>query len=308
VPSQVPPSASCKKALKVRRPWQLRRFLLALLGVLLPLPLAWLLYAATHGALQARIQEGRVVPILTDEEFRAQLSYLKPCQTDTDCTTPLACYFDPARRMHVCGDSTCQTDLQCEEGYTCRTLSTVGRQARVRLCVLKGVRAEGEQCAPFFPSAQYHCVPGLLCQDWCGRPCQMEELESCPEGFFCREGPEGASCLPRCESQGCAAGQRCVSRDEGIAICATVHGQDCELEPCPEGQKCQMRALPEKPGQLWGQCIQACGEDKPPCLQGRVCIADKCYRACDPHDPSACEPHFVCDTLGDNSPWYCQPG
>jgi hypothetical protein len=281
---------------------------MVVLGGLLPLPLAWLLYAATLRGLTERIQEGPVVPILTNEEFRGQLSYLKPCRTEKDCTPPLACYFDPARRMRLCGDSTCLTDLQCEEGYTCRTLRTVGHKARVRLCVPRGGRKEGEQCAPFFPQAEYHCVPGLLCQDWCGRPCQIDVPESCPEGFFCREGPEGTSCLPTCEGQRCPGGQRCVSRRQGVSICAMVHGQDCESNPCPQGQTCKLRELPTRPGELWGECVQGCDEDQPPCPEGKVCIAGWCSQACDPRSPSACGPHFVCDTLGDGSPWYCQPG
>lgn len=292
----------------MQRPWQPRPFLTAVLGILLPLPLVWLFYAVTQAPLKARIEEGPVVPMLTDEEFRAQLGYLKSCQTATDCTPPLACYFDPMRRTSICGDSTCQTDQQCEEGYTCRTLETAGREARLRLCVRRGVRKEGEQCAPFFDNPQYHCTPGLLCQDWCGRPCRVNEPASCPEGFFCRDGPEGASCLPSCDERRCPEGQRCASRGEGISICATVHGEDCELESCPQGQKCRMEDLPEKPGELWGECVQSCGENRPPCPEDRVCIVSGCYRACSPEAPSTCGPHFVCDTSGSGSPWYCRPG
>lgn len=284
-----------------------RTFLMALLGLLLPLPLAWLLYTAMsgHDASLPSPQGKVLIPMLAPEERLRLRTHEQDCITDADCESPLRCFFNVRTQVRSCTDSTCMTDLHCADGFACRTLGTDSGKARVRACSLVGVRKEGEECVELPSIREEGCEKGLLCHGFCGRPCRLDEPSSCPEGYFCDDGDDGPSCLPTCEGRSCPEGQRCVPRAGRASVCATVYGQDCERTSCPQELDCSVSTYPWRPGKIWMECLRACGENHPPCPEGTVCHLYQCHKSCGPEDSSACGPGFVCSR---REPRICVPG
>jgi hypothetical protein len=278
-----------------------------LLGLLLPAPLAWLFHLTVAGAGAGEPRRARAAPMLSTEERRGLMSYERGCATGDDCEPPLGCFTNPRAMARYCTDSRCLTDSHCPEGFVCRMMKTEGDGPPVRLCALVGVRKEGEACARMPPSREFGCERELLCQGRCGRPCQLDAPANCPEGFFCRDGLEGPSCLPSCEGRSCPAGQRCVRFDEGISVCAEVHGQDCQQAPCPEGQRCFVHSPVARPGEVWMGCLVPCDAEGPACPEGLLCHSRFCRRACDPGVPDTCGPHYQCARHADTEPWTCRP-
>ena len=90
--------------------WRTR--LAALLGLLLPLPLVWLLsvvlYSHGHGGDTDSVpsQSMSLVPMLTPGERQSLLTYKQDCRTDADCEQPLRCFFNMLLRHSYCADST----------------------------------------------------------------------------------------------------------------------------------------------------------------------------------------------------------
>jgi hypothetical protein len=275
-----------------------RAILSILLGILLPLPLVWLLSATMsgHGTHPTLPQGLRLVPMLTAEERQRLRTYDQACRTDAECESPLHCLGDRRTGRKHCTDSECLAESQCPPAHVCRARFTENSQEVVLGCSRVGVRKEGELCEEFPSIPEDGCEKGLLCQGFCGRPCRLDEPSSCPDGFVCKEGSDGPSCLPTCEGRACPAGQRCVtSLMGGIgSVCMTVHGQDCELTPCGKGLDCSIEVYPTAPGEVWMQCLGLCGDTEPRCPQGRVCSLYQCHQACEPDGPSVCEPGFAC--------------
>ncbi|MFY0572541.1 hypothetical protein ACN28E_53165 [Archangium lansingense] len=285
-----------------------RHLLAALLGILLLLPLAWTLHTAMLGGVRPTPQ-AKVVPMLSPGERQSLKTYERPCESRKDCEPPLACFFNPRSMWRYCTDSRCMTDQHCSEDMVCRTVETLKGARLLRQCTLVGVRREGEPCADMMTSREAACERGLLCQsEHCGRPCRVEEPGSCPEGFFCREGLDGPSCLPTCEGRACPEGQDCVRLEEGVSVCAQVHGHNCQRTPCPEGQKCSIRNTFSHPNEAWGTCLIRCGDEHtPPCPEGFVCEMKYCRKSCDPAVPNACGPHYKCHRYSEEYAWACEP-
>jgi len=294
-----------------------RASLAAMLGLFLILPLVWMLYMAMfrQGTDTPRAQYKRApVPMLSPEQRRGLLTYERDCDSDADCEPPLRCFFSTRSMSRYCSDSRCVTDMQCQEGFVCRTQTTLSNEDPIRVCSLVGVRKEGEACLGHPSTRDHACEKDLLCQERCGRPCQMDEPSSCPEGFFCHDGPEnGPSCLPTCEGRTCPEGQRCVVLDkpqsEGrhASLCARLYGQDCRQNPCPQGQRCRLYSYPVPADTVWMECIASCGEGSPPCPEGTICHMYQCLKACAPENPSSCEPGFACHRKSAQEPWRCVP-
>jgi hypothetical protein len=286
-----------------------RNLLGSLAVLLLVLPLAWLSFLALRETDGPRLPSGvPQLPRLSPEERLRLLTYKRACDADADCEPPLGCIFHEPARVSYCSDSTCLDDRHCPDGFTCRTLDTLEGTAQFRFCVLVGTLQEGQQCRVFSSKQKDACGPGLICQGWCGRPCQREETASCPEGFSCVAGPNGPSCLPSCEGRSCPPGQDCVQRGEGASFCFTVHGEDCHRSPCPQGQQCVTYESPARPGSLWRECQVSCGgEAAPSCPEGTVCYLSRCHRACNPETSSSCGPDFRCGRRDDDAPWTCLP-
>lgn len=301
-----PPSdeASCTK-------WRTR--LAILLGLLLPLPLIWLLSFAVydHGYANptdaSYTQPMRLVPMLTPGERQGLLTYKQECRTDTDCDQPLRCFFNMLVQHSYCADSTCMTEEHCPEGFTCQTWATHNGKDQLRICSVVGVRKEGEVCLMLPREREDGCERGLLCRDRCGRPCRVEDLSTCPEGAFCEDDPSGPSCQPTCEGRTCPEGQRCVSRGGRISTCAQILGQDCQLNACPQGQVCSIHEYPEHAHTVWMDCLQSCDmQGAPTCPEGTVCHLYRCRKSCTPEDSSVCGSGFKCGhRLGE--PWTCIP-
>jgi hypothetical protein len=301
-------------SLESRTRW--RTLLAAMSGLVVTLPLAWLFYVAMFGwGARVTVAQGKApVPMLSSEERRSLLTYERSCKSDADCEPPLRCFFSTRSMSRYCSDSRCVTDMQCKEGFTCRTQNTLSNGDPIRVCSLVGVRKEGEVCLSHASTLDYACEQGLLCNSRCGRPCKVEDPSSCPEGFFCHTGSEdGPSCLPTCEGRTCADGQQCVALDrpalEGkhASICARVYGQDCRQNPCPEEQTCLLQLPPQSVDAVWMQCVSGCGADAPPCPEGTVCHQYVCHKSCTPEDPSSCAEGFVCQRKARREPWRCVP-
>jgi hypothetical protein len=294
------------KGLSVRVPMKRRARLAVLLCLLLPVPLVWLLHTAMDGGVLREPSGTRIAPMLSTEERRTLMSYERSCQKGEDCEAPLGCFINPRVMTRYCTDSRCLTDRHCPEGFVCRAMKTEDEEVLVRACALVGVRQEGEACKQMPATRESGCARGLLCQGWCGRPCRLDEPTSCPEGFFCREGPDGPSCLPTCEGRSCPEGQQCVRFDGGISKCAEIHGRDCQRIPCPGGQRCFVHSPSIRPGEVWMGCLAPCGEDAP-CAEGLICHMRYCRQPCDPGAQGTCASHYKCDRYSDSEPWTCGP-
>ncbi|PTL82044.1 hypothetical protein DAT35_19750 [Vitiosangium sp. GDMCC 1.1324] len=285
-----------------------RTLLAGLLGILLPLPLVWLLSAISGPDLgQPRSQHLNVVPMLTDVERQNVLTYGRECHTDADCDPQLRCFFSMVTQDSYCVDSRCMTDLQCPDGFTCQTYEAKNGKDLLNACSLVGKRKEGEVCTRFTHKLPYACERGLLCHFRCGRPCRVDDPMSCPEGYFCEDDPTGAACQPTCEGHTCPEGQQCVSVGGHVSVCATVHGQNCQRTPCVQEQHCSVTDYPQPVDEVWMRCSQICGlMDTPPCPEGTVCESFRCRETCTPGVSTGCEPGYICKHRSDDV-WLCAP-
>jgi hypothetical protein len=282
---------------------------IVLIGILLPLPLLWLLVAASFGpgVKPASAPHRDIIPMLMPVDRQNVLTYGRKCHTDMDCDPRLRCFFSMVTQDSYCVDSRCMTDSQCPEGFTCQTYTSDSGKDLLNACSLVGDRKEGEVCAGFTRERQYGCEQGLLCHYRCGRSCQLDDPASCPEGFFCEDTPTGAVCQPTCAGSTCPEGQQCVSVAPRISICATVHGQNCQQTPCEQEQSCTVSDYPLSPGEVWMGCQQPCGThiEDPPCPKGSVCDLYRCRQVCTPEDSAVCGPGFICKRRPDDV-WLCE--
>lgn len=282
-------------------PIKWRTPLLVLLGLLLPLPLILILTTlwpssrtpgerilTASGALE-------ISPVLTVEERRALLTFERPCSRREDCEPPLGCLSRNGKKG-FCVASKCLTDLQCSDGMTCRVLPTLGQGPRVRSCVAAGNLPEGAPCLALTMDGAKSCSEGLICNSFCGRPCNLEAASPCPNGFFCRPGPSGPACAPTCEKQACPEGQQCVRFTGGASMCAAPVGDDCQRSPCPEGQQCRASFSPGQPAWAALACELPCDGAERRCPQGLICHQETCQRTCDPKGPEVCGPRWACNT------------
>jgi hypothetical protein len=296
------------------RPMKWRMFLAVLLGLALPLPLAWLLYTSFLGRIEGEevnrvLPQGvHLVPMLTLEERRRVPTYERRCESDADCDPQLRCFWDMRAQRSYCTDSKCMSDEQCPEGFSCRFMTPQNDKDVLRFCSLVGVRGEGELCVMLPLDRDYGCRRDLSCHGLCGRPCELDNPTSCPEGFFCEEDPAGATCMPTCEGRTCPEGQRCISRGKRVSMCARVFGPDCLQNPCASGQDCVVSDHPEVANALWMQCLKRCSalRDAPCPDEGTVCLIYRCRKSCTKEDPSACPPGFACEGRPEE-PLTCVP-
>lgn len=268
-----------------------------LAAVLLPVPIVavLLLHGLAPLATLASQQGNPPVPELSWEERLQRPTWRQPCSLSKDCEPPLVCFFDRQVLGLYCTDSECMSDSQCREGSVCRRAETLNGEI-IKKCTMEGNRREGESCEPFSRKYANACAAGLLCNTWCGRPCEPDEPRSCPEGFFCplKAGPQGSSCLPTCESHGCPSGQECIRFRDGVSVCSVVRGTNCQRASCPEAQSCETGTLPRRPGLVWMRCESPCSADGPSCPEGFVCHLGSCLRTCEPGVEGACGPDEKC--------------
>ncbi len=289
-------------------------FLALLAGLLLSLPLA-LLLGGVPRPVPALPEVGpggrRISPVLTAEQRERLLTYRRDCGSGQPCEPPLGCLTEIRLMRQYCTDSQCSTDAQCPDGHVCRNLTTAGDGPLVRFCIPVGVRQEGEPCFALASTREGACADGLICggvrQGWCGQPCQMGDAAACPTGFFCADTEPEPVCFPTCEARGCPVGQQCIKHTEGASACAEVYGPSCQQTPCPRGGECAVGYRVERPGKIWLECIERCGEGHPPCGPGLICDAWLCRIPCDPQDPHRCLEGYVCRQHRPDRPYTCQP-
>lgn len=279
-----------------------------LLGLLLPIPLVWALSWLLPGGLGASEThngDSRVVPQLSPEESRQLLTFQRPCRGNEDCDAPLVCLRGQFMLDDACVASECATDVDCREGFSCRSIPAGERV--VRLCGATGKAKEGEFCLKLPPKQEMGCEPGLVCADRkCSRSCEPEQPQNCPEGYICSAvDAEGSVCLPTCEGRSCPEGQRCVGLGHGASVCARVHGTDCQHEPCPAEQVCEVSQRSKREGEVWMRCSLPCDTPGAPCQEGFMCMAGHCRQLCEPEEPGTCGPVEKCSGLSGRRPWVC---
>jgi hypothetical protein len=243
-------------------------------------------------------KSSEIVPSLSFEERRKLLTFEQLCKKPEDCEAPLGCLGGFQDDKALCLDSDCTSDLQCEEGFACHALRTLDRRRFIRTCVPAGKRVEGQACDKGLVLVDWACARGLRCHGFCGRSCIPGVPLMCPTGSFCHDSIDGASCQPTCEETGCPQGQQCIVMGEGLSICGLVLGQQCQQHPCAEGQECDLGY----PGILEGrnpvavsmECVQRCGDGKPPCPADAVCFSGTCRQSCDPTVANVCGPDRRC--------------
>lgn len=281
-----------------------KAFTAVVVCALLPLPLAFSLWGLKGDGSPPEGIRKAISPVLSLEEQRNLLSFGAMCHRPQDCEPPLGCLRFPSGNS-LCVSSECQTDLQCPAGFTCRLIPTKGGSPLVRYCVVAGTMKEGEPCSVNPSKTAWACERGLLCNRYCGRPCEPGDSAGCPEGFICMEGWSGPSCHPTCEGRNCPEGQRCVPFKDGSSVCAKVWGEDCEQTPCPKGQDCSVSYRPGEPGRIKMECETPCDEEKLSCAQGSICYFGACKRPCDSKAPDACSPREQCIYHPDIKRWLC---
>ena len=285
-----------------------RVLLIASACVLLLSPLAWLFFKAKSRPHEPVPKGAELIPMLAPDVRQSLLTYQRRCKTDAECEAPLGCFIKSGSKLHMCLDSTCETDRQCDEGFSCVPLKTDSGRALVRICSLVGERREGERCRVLPTIREDACARGLLCQGRCGRPCRLDEPSSCPAGFFCSEGRRGPpSCLPTCEGLSCPEGLECLQRENRVSVCARMLGPDCQKSPCPEREICRVIEPPERPWELRTECRRRCDKDSS-CPEGSICHLYECRKSCDPEVPDTCGPGLTCGHHHPLDPWYCIAG
>ena len=271
-----------------------RRILALIVALALPAPLVWLTRLAV--APEA-LPEGEVAPVLGQDRWKHP-GYDMPCRRSAECLPPLVCLQRVPAGPGRCRDSECRTDMDCEEGFYCRTVPGMGGGPLNRSCdVDKGDRQEGEPCDERLTARHHSCQRGLRCNGgWCGRRCELDEPTSCPPDFFCRQGLDGPSCVPRCEGGACPEGLECVRQAGGVSVCARAAGEDCWRTPCPEGLKCVtlFARMRQRQVTVSMECVRACAPGASACPAGSYCLEGICRRTCDEDKPESCRWDEAC--------------
>jgi hypothetical protein len=252
----------------------------------------------------------RISPVLTAEERMRLSTYHRDCGSGQACEPPLGCVTDVRIRAQYCTDSQCSTDSQCPADQRCMSIATRGNEPLVRFCVPVGRRQEGEHCFALPGDKDEACATGLQCggrEGWCARPCEPSAAAACPEGFFCSNTAPAPLCLPTCEARGCPAGQQCTRFAEGVSVCAEAYGPQCQQSPCPRGGECTVGQDVQRPGKVWMECTERCGDGRPPCGAGLICDAWLCRAPCNPQDPHPCMEGYRCKQSAQDRPYACQP-
>lgn len=232
-----------------------------------------------------------VNPVLSEGELMRLTTYKRVCRSSVECEWPLSCALDVKVDKLRCVASECETDLQCEEGFTCRAIHAT--KPRVRACMVIGTRQEGERCEGFPRRAHQGCAAGLVCAfGHCGRPCRLDKPSLCPAGTQCRDTDDGPACAPACRPGDCAEGRECIAFRDGIAACGVVVGQNCDRVPCPAGQECRRRMIGLRDRIAMG-CETPCKSDSD-CPSELHCFSKFCRRPCNVKDPSTCGPQEEC--------------
>lgn len=285
--------------------------LAVLASALLLLPLFVLLSHVLQPTLTPDSHEGRRISPVLDTESALRLStYHRTCGPDKPCEDPLGCVWDARIFKHYCTDSLCTADTQCPEGQVCRTIATEGAGPLVRVCVATGKREEKERCLVLTLDKDSACKAGLVCGGrggWCARPCHKEDAAACGDGFFCADSIPEPVCLPTCEVTGCLTGQHCIRDNEGASACARVYGSNCQQTPCSDNRICDVRFAHARPGRVWMECVERCGEGFPSCMGERICDGWQCRTACSPQRPETCGEGYRCTQVTPDVPYTCQP-
>lgn len=284
-----------------------RRLVPIAAGLLLPLPLIIIGSALVGRPEFVSTIHGRdVSPMIPKDEKRRLPTFERSCRRHEDCDPPLVCLDLGGPKSALCVASECQTDLQCQEGFTCRVLSPLGGGPLVRFCVPEGPLVEGQACHEAPARKVDACQRGLICAGWCGRPCRLEDPQSCPHGFFCQDGLNGPSCLPSCTPGDCAPGRQCVHFRDRISACLVVEGRDCQGSSCPSGQECTFSYSPGEE-RIAMECVQPCGDAHSTCPAGSMCFANACRRLCEPDKANSCGPEEQCLFHPDDQLSLCYP-
>jgi len=241
---------------------------------------------------EKRVRERPYVPL---KKLIRMPYYKRSCRHAEDCPAPLSCLMDFRFLAEICRASECDSELQCTEGEVCQPVDAIGPP--VRLCLPRGVAAEGARCSTFPLTTAEACQPGLLCNyGYCGRKCRIGQPADCPRGTFCREYLGETSCAPTCLETGCPSGLECVSpvdSEEKLSLCVKVVSDGCLKNPCPPGEECIKELAPSRQT-LAASCIARCSGEAS-CARGDTCHKGYCRHPCRIGVPGDCGPDYVCN-------------
>jgi hypothetical protein len=229
-------------------------------------------------------------PLLTPLQAKALATFEKRCTRLADCEEPLTCVYDFWQNKHLCLASECRTDADCPTGLACRAVPSKGPD--VLLCFIEGDLDEGERCKRAPRRRATACARGLICNEYCGRPCELDDETGCPEHSVCMQGLNGPSCVPSCRNKSCPPGTECIRIEGEMSVCTRPSGTNCQKTPCPDEQSCQVDFgdLPEAV-RMW--CATEC-RDTGSCPTGSICFDGTCRRECSPEVKDACPDGYVC--------------
>ena len=243
-------------------------------------------------------------PVLTPLQTKGLITFGKTCTSGRDCEEPLSCAYDLWRNRFLCLASECRTDTDCPAGLACRVSGTKGPATGIRLCSIEGDRREGERCEMFSRKRATSCARGLLCEEFCGRPCKLGDDSTCPDHSICAEGWNGPTCVPSCKGLTCPVGTECVELTREMSVCTRPSGTNCQRIPCPKGQRCQVERtrLPDAIG-MW--CGTPC-ENTASCSPGSLCLHGFCRRECSPKVAGSCPEGQTCTWYPDDQVGACE--
>jgi hypothetical protein len=95
-----------------------------------------------------------------------------------------------------------------------------------------------------------------------------------------------------------------MTGEHGISICVRLHGTDCQVNPCPEEQVCEIAARELQNG-VWMKCMPSCDTQARPCPNGFMCLDGRCFQQCNSDVPGTCGPMEKCVGFWEDHPGLC---
>lgn len=235
------------------------------------------------------------------------------CMTNADCGKQETCGVDHAGGIS-CLESDCDSDEDCEPGFSCRQVGIPGQSSGVSQC-RRGTAKEGQACSIQGPP-ELTCDRLLTCgpDNRCVRACDPSKKEAqCREGEMCAHHSwTGGYCHTPCKLDAdCDPGETCVRYGIYGSLCRVQVGtvSNCSTSTCPAGMACQIFLNARS---VAFDCASCCSPIDPhTCMPNEVCgqshssdCLSVCYRSC--AGAKDCGPGETCSTVNEEGTvWGC---